>query len=205
MGQKLPDWLFNVSGVVQLSNQVGLNCTIVTMHTGRKNTSNLSSQKIGLQGSYAAKDQGHVEEIDIEILRALQQDARSSYRDIARKLKIAVGTVHSRAKRLEEAGVVRGFSIEIDYSKLGYAITALILLQAKGKHLRDVETKLSKFENVCVVYDITGDFDIALVAKFPDPVSMDKFIKEVLSMDFVERAVTSIVLNNVKENYKIPL
>ena len=105
------------------------------------------------------------EPLDIEILRALQVDARSSYRDIARKLKISVGTVHSRVKKLEEARVIRGFSVDIDYSKLGYDITALILLQAKGKHLRDVETKLSRIANVCLVYDITGDFDIALVGQ----------------------------------------
>src|SRR5271165_6963612 len=145
------------------------------------------------------------EPLDVEILKALQTDARSSYRDIARKLKISVGTVHSRVKKLEEAKVIRGFSVDIDYSKLGYDITALILLQAKGKHLRDVETKLSRFSNVCLVYDITGDFDIALVGKFSASSSMDKFIKEVLAMDFVERAVTSIVLNSVKENYSIVL
>jgi DNA-binding Lrp family transcriptional regulator len=78
-------------------------------------------------------------------------------------------------------------------------------LQAKGKHLKDVETKLAKFDNVCLVYDITGDFDIALVAKFLTPAAMDKFIKEVLALDFVERAVTSMVLNSVKENLRIPL
>jgi Lrp/AsnC family transcriptional regulator, regulator for asnA, asnC and gidA len=143
------------------------------------------------------------ESLDVEILRALQSDARSSYRDIARQLKISVGTVHSRVKKLEEAKVIRGFSVDIDYSKLGYDITALILLQAKGKHLRDVETKISKFPNVCLVYDITGDFDIALVVKFSTSSLMDKFIKEVLAMDFVERAVTSMVLNSVKENYSI--
>ena len=166
----------------------------------------MSSQKVaGAIGSEILRDEVRLEPLDIEILRALQQDARSSYRDIARKLKVAVGTVHSRAKKLEEAKVLRGFSVELDYSKLGFAITALILLQAKGKHLRDVESRLSKFENVCLVYDITGDFDIALVGKFSDPSSMDKFIKEVLAMDFVERAVTSIVLNSVKENFKIPL
>jgi Lrp/AsnC family transcriptional regulator, regulator for asnA, asnC and gidA len=157
------------------------------------------------QGSSSSKNIEKIEEIDLKIIRALQDDARSSLRDIARKLKVAVGTVQSRVKKLEEARVIRGFSPELDYSKLGYVITALILLQAKGKHLKDVEAKLSRFENVCLVYDITGDFDIAIVAKFDTPVSMDKFIKEMLSMDFVERAVTSIVLNNIKENYKIPV
>ena len=145
------------------------------------------------------------EPLDLEIIRALQGDARSSYRDIARKLKISVGTVHSRVRRLEEAKVIRGFSVDVNYSKLGFGITALILIQAKGKHLRDVEAKLTKFPNVCVVYDITGDFDIALVGKFESTLFMDKFIKEVLSMDFVERAVTSIVLNSLKESFIIKL
>jgi DNA-binding Lrp family transcriptional regulator len=145
------------------------------------------------------------EALDVEILRALQDDARSSYRDIARKLKISVGTVHSRVTRLETAGVITGFSVEIDYAKLGYGITALILLQAKGKHLRDVESKLSRLPNVCVDYDITGDFDIGLVAKFESTNDMNRFIKEVLSMDFVERAVTSIVLNSLKESFSIKL
>jgi DNA-binding Lrp family transcriptional regulator len=147
----------------------------------------------------------HPETLDIEILRALQEDARSSYRDIARKLKISVGTVHSRVTRMQEAKIIRGFSIDINYSKLAFGITALILLQAKGKHLRDVESKLARFTNVCVVYDITGDFDIALVGKFESTLLMDRFIKEVLAMDFVERAVTSIVLNSVKENFSIKL
>ena len=145
------------------------------------------------------------ETLDIEILRALQEDARSSYRDIARKLKISVGTVHSRVTKLQDAKVIRGFSIDVNYSKLGYGITALILLQAKGKHLRDVESRLSKYPNVCLVYDITGDFDIALVAKFETTNAMDRFIKEILSMDFVERAVTSIALNSLKESLTIKL
>lgn len=107
--------------------------------------------------------------------------------------------------RLQEAKVIRGFSVDINYSKLGYGITALILLQAKGKHLRDVEGKLAKLPNVCVVYDITGDFDIAIIGKFESTSIMDRFIKDVLSMNFVERAVTSIALNSLKESYNIKL
>ena len=145
------------------------------------------------------------EQLDIEIIRALQENARASYRDIARKLKISVGTVHSRVTKLEGANVICGFSVDVDYSKLGYGITALILLQAKGKHLREVEVKLSKFPNVCIVYDITGDFDIAMVAKFGATSALDRFIKEILSMDFVERAVTSIALNSLKESFAVKI
>ncbi len=146
-----------------------------------------------------------IETLDVEILKALQKDPRSSYRDIARKIGIAVGTVHARIQKLEDQKIIRGFSVDLDYSKLGYALTAVILMRVKGKHLRDVEAKLSHINNVCVVYDVTGDFDVAVIAKFLSSSAMDQFIKEVLSMDYVERTATSIVLNNLKENYNIRL
>ena len=146
-----------------------------------------------------------IEKLDLDIIGILQKDARASFRDIARQLNVAVGTVQSRIKKMEENKTMKGFSVDLDYSKLGYALTALIQLQAKGKHLRDVENKLSKYDNVCAVYDLTGDFDIAIVAKFVSSPHLDNFIKEVLSMEFVERSVTSIVLNSMKEDYNIPV
>jgi DNA-binding Lrp family transcriptional regulator len=146
-----------------------------------------------------------LEDVDIEIIRALQKDARASYRDIARKIGIAVGTVHSRIKKLEENGTIRGFSVDLDYSKIGFDLTSLILLQVKGKHLREVENRLARLDNVCLVYDVTGDFDVALVAKFRGTEEMDRFIKQVLTIESVERTVTSIVLNSLKENYNIVL
>lgn len=144
-----------------------------------------------------------IEELDLKIIKALQSDARASYRDVAKRVGVAVGTVQSRIKRLEETGVILGFSVDLDYSKIGFDLTALILLQIRGKHLRDVEAKLSNLSNVCMVYDITGEFDVGVVAKFAGPPQMDQFIKEVLSMDYVERTVTSIVLNVVKEDYNV--
>jgi DNA-binding Lrp family transcriptional regulator len=183
-----------------LSNPISINWTVVDTLS----YDSLVRMESKLQEESATLE-FQSEPLDVEIIRALQEDARSSYRDIARKLKISVGTVHSRVTKLEEAKVIRGFSVDVNYSKLGFGITALILLQAKGKHLRDVEARLTKFPNVCVVYDITGDFDIALVGKFESTLFMDKFIKEVLSMDFVERAVTSIVLNSLKESFNIKL
>jgi Lrp/AsnC family transcriptional regulator, regulator for asnA, asnC and gidA len=106
---------------------------------------------------------------------------------------------------MEDMNLIKGFGVDLDYSKLGYSISALILLQVKGKHLKEVESRLAKFGHVCFVYDITGDFDVALLSKFHSAGEMDHFIKEVLAMDYVERAVTSIVLNNVKEDYRMSL
>jgi DNA-binding Lrp family transcriptional regulator len=152
-----------------------------------------------------SKKSDAIEPLDLEIMKALQKDPRASYRDIARKIGVAVGTVHARIQKLEEQKILRYFSVDLDLSKLGYELTALILMRVKGKHIRDVESRISHIKNVCVVYDITGDFDVAVIAKFPSSASMDHFIKEILSIDYVERTATNIVLNSLKEDFNIPL
>src|SRR5690348_12271179 len=89
---KFDKWLFKNTGTVRLSIQIPIYWT-----NGKaldiSGKEKMSLQKLGVRKKNT--DVGsHLEELDIEIMRALQQDARSSYRDIARKLKIAVGTVH---------------------------------------------------------------------------------------------------------------
>ena len=76
-----------------------------------------------------------VEPLDLEIIRVLQKDARASFRDIARQLKVAVGTVQSRVKKMELNNTIKGFSVDLDYSKLGYSLTALIQTAGQRKTL----------------------------------------------------------------------
>ncbi|PCN50609.1 AsnC family transcriptional regulator [Candidatus Geothermarchaeota archaeon ex4572_27] len=135
----------------------------------------------------------------------LSDDARRSLRDIAKELGLSPATVHNRVKRLMEMGVIKGFSPIIDYSKLGYDLTALILLQADGSHLVEVENEVAKLENTCAVYDITGEFDIAVIARFKSREALNRFIKRLLKIPHVKRTSTSMVLNVVKEDFKLSL
>jgi len=59
--------------------------------------------------------------------------------------------------------------------------------------------------NVISVYDITGDFDIAVVARFKDRFGLNAFIKNLLTMPYVKRTVTNVVLNVVKEDFRIKI
>jgi len=147
----------------------------------------------------------NLDNIDIEILRLLQEDSRTSYRNIANKLGLSVGTVHNRLKRLTSEGIIRTFSTILDPEKLGFELTAIILMQVEGAHIVDVEKVLARSPPVIAVYDITGDFDIVIIAKFRGRAELNKFIKDVLRMPHVKRSVTSIALNVVKEDVKLSL
>jgi len=140
-----------------------------------------------------------MDELDMRILRLLQKNARMSYREMAKELKVAVGTVYNRVKKMEEDGIIRGFCVNIDYEKVGFGLTAVVGIKAKGREIVRIERKLAEHPRVTQVYDVTGEYDIIAVAKFRDRADMNRFVKWVLSLDGVEKTNTSVVMDTVKE------
>ena len=143
--------------------------------------------------------------IDLRIIKLLQEDSRLSFNKIASKLGISVGTAYNRIKSLEDKGVLKGYTVLVDHSKLGFKMTAIVLIQAEGTHLIEAEREIAKIGGIVSVYDITGDFDIAVIVRFRDRTGLNAFVKRLRSMPYVKRTVTSVVLNVVKENFRINL
>jgi len=142
-----------------------------------------------------------VNETDLKIIEMLEKDARVSFREVAKKLGISEGTAYNRVKRMQEEGIIRGYSAKVDPTKLGMDLSAVIGLRVAGGHLVEVEQEISKSKEVCCVYDVTGDYDAIIVARFKSRADLNKFIKGVLANPNVERSVTHVVLNTVKEDF----
>ncbi|MFB5609880.1 MAG: Lrp/AsnC family transcriptional regulator, partial [Nitrosarchaeum sp.] len=120
-----------------------------------------------------------LDETDKKILKNLLVDARLSARQLALKLGISTVTVLSRIKKLEKEKIIRGYTALIDHEKLGYNLTAIIEIIAKKDKIIDIEEELSKIENVCGVYDITGNTDTVVIAKFRSRNELSEFVKEI--------------------------
>ncbi len=146
-----------------------------------------------------------IDEIDIKILRELQEDARKSLKEIAEKVDVAEGTVYNRINKLKKAGVIKKFIPVIDYSYLGYDIIAIIGITAEGGYLVEIEKEIAKEKNVTAVYDVTGEYDILVVAKFKNRENLNTFVKKIASMEKVMKTYTMLVLNIVKETHVIEL
>ena len=146
-----------------------------------------------------------IDEIDLQIISLLQEDSRLSFNKMAKELGVSVGTVCNRIKSLEEKGIIKGYTAIVNPIKIGYGLTAIILIQAEGKHLVDVEREVAKMKHIVSVYDITGDFDIAVIARFKDIFGLNTFIKRLLAMPYVKRTVTNVVLNVVKEDFRVKI
>jgi DNA-binding Lrp family transcriptional regulator len=144
-----------------------------------------------------------LDELDVKILALLGEDARMSCREVAEKLGVASGTVYNRVRRMTEDGVIKGYIPLLDYAKLGYGLAALVMIQVEGQHLVEVENTLAKSAEVMAVYDVTGEFDVAVLARFKSQASMNKFIKDTLKIAYIRRTLTNIILNVVKEDPRV--
>jgi len=140
---------------------------------------------------------------DTKILTHLLTNARQSARQLAHRLGISTVTMISRINKLEENKIIQGYSARLDHELLGYGITAIIEIKTtKGKML-EIESTIAKQDNVIAVYDITGDADTIVIAKFKDRKSLSVFVKKLLTVPNVENTVTHIVLNTIKEDERL--
>ncbi len=148
---------------------------------------------------------GNVDAVDRQILNLLQRDCRLSFNKVAGKIGVSVGTAYNRVKNLEAKGVLKGYTVLVDGAKMGYGLTALILMQAEGGHLTEVEEAVAKVAGVIAVYDVTGEYDACVIAKFQDRNSLNTFLKQLSATSYVKRTLTNVALTTVKEDFRVNL
>ena len=146
-----------------------------------------------------------LDDLDVAILRRLNQDARKSFRDIARDLEVSISTVSNRVKRLESEGIILGYAPLLDEKKLGYDVLAVIGIRISKGKLLEVQRKIAREDKVIEVYDVTGEYDSVVIARLRNTKELDAFIKRLVAMDNVERTYTQVVLNVVKQEKRAPV
>jgi DNA-binding Lrp family transcriptional regulator len=144
-------------------------------------------------------------DLDYRILEELRRDGRASLRAIAERLGVSTSTVSNRVKQLEDEGIIRGYKPVIDYAKLGYRLTAITKIKAKGSEIPRIVAELVKEQTLVDVYEITGEYDVLVIGKYPNEEMMNREIKRMLSHPEVEGTNTSIVLSVAKEAGELDL
>lgn len=145
------------------------------------------------------------EYLDEKLVNELLNDGRASLRSLAEKLGVSVTTVSNHLSDLEERGVIRGYSPDVDYDKLGYDVTAILQLKVEGSALTDVTDRLEEHDQMVSVYEVTGDYDIIAIGKFKDTDGMNQQIKALLGDPDVKESNTSVVLNAASEHRQFEL
>lgn len=145
------------------------------------------------------------DELDRKIIEALLVDSRASAREMGFNLGVSTSTVTARIGRLRGEGVLRGFSAQVDFQKLGYELTVVTEIHVSKGKLVEMEREIAKAPGVCAVYDVTGEIDAVVISKCKDREELSRFTKGLLAMPFIERTNSHVVLTTVREDFRLPV
>ncbi len=137
----------------------------------------------------------HLDHIDKQILDMLIENARTPFTEIAKKLDVSAGTVHVRVKKMEQAGIIKGASLTIDYDQLGYSFIAYIgVYLDKTSKTRFVLERMKEIPYVTVAHITTGKYNIFCKVRARDTQHAKDVIFKIDDIDGIVRTETMISL-----------
>ena len=147
---------------------------------------------------------------DCQILELLQENCTLSTKQIAQKVGSPITTVYAKIKRLEELGVIKGYTAVLDSKKLNMGTTALIfisfLYDSDVMSQREAAAKVAMMEQVQDVYIVTGDWDILIKVRAKNVDEIGDFVIDRLrKLHGVEKTYTMFVFDTRKESTKVDL
>lgn len=138
----------------------------------------------------------NIDSFDEKIIKILQNDARKPFVEIANTIGLSESAVRRRIKNLTDNNVIKKFTIEINNSEKTSAITLISV--ASSSDTSTVTSKLLKLEGVDVIYEITGQYDVAAIISAPTISEINSYIDEVRKIEGVSDTNTVIILKTLK-------
>lgn len=144
-----------------------------------------------------------VDDLERKIVRALNKNSRKSFREIAKGIGTSAPVVIHKIKKMEKLGAIKGYIPILDPEYFGFSLTAVVALRISRGMLIETQQKIAEDPHVFAIYDVTGDWDSIVLAHFKSREDLNRFIKGVLAQRYVDRTVTHIVLNVVKDERRL--
>ena len=115
---------------------------------------------------------------DVQIAAALQDDARATYADVAAKVGLSASAVHERVRKLEQAGVIRGYRAVLDPGSLGLFVTALIAATPLDpRQPDDLPERVRDFAEVEDCYSVAGEANYVLKVRTRTTADLEDLIR----------------------------
>jgi Lrp/AsnC family transcriptional regulator for asnA, asnC and gidA len=138
-----------------------------------------------------------IDDIDLKILSHLMIDAKTPYTEIAKKVFVSGGTVHVRMKKMEELGVVKGTTLKLDHSKLGFDVTCFLGIYLQRSSLYDeVVDKLTTIPEIVKIHYTTGNYNIFIKIHCRDTNHLREVLHDkIQKVEGIDRTETFISLD----------
>ncbi|MDA8715928.1 Lrp/AsnC family transcriptional regulator, partial [Candidatus Poseidoniales archaeon] len=129
-----------------------------------------------------------LDDTDRRLLAVLLEDARISQRGLAQRIGVAQGTITNRLRRLEELGVIKGYTVLLEPESIGWTMTVITGLRIEKGSMINVQQNIAADHRVFAVYDVTGDYDSMVLARVKSRKDLDDLTKTVFTLKGVQRS-----------------
>lgn len=141
---------------------------------------------------------------DTKILRLLKDNSRIPARKLSVEVDVSIPTIYSHVKNLEERGIIKNFTIGIDYKKLGKKICALLGLNVPTAKVQDLVKALANRKEVYEIYITNGSSNVILKVRVEDLDILKGFIQEISSKEDIHSYQIFIVMDSILDEVTSP-
>ena len=140
-----------------------------------------------------------LDQVDRDILVNLQNDGRSSASHIASEIGMSIPAVTDRIKKLQESGIIMGFTAVLNHRKVGLDVSAFItVISESSSHYSDVVRETNKSPEIIQCFTTTGNGSHVLCALVENTHALEKLLRKIQSWPGVMRTETQIILSSYK-------
>lgn len=145
-------------------------------------------------GFNSAPQSPRLDEIDVNILQALAQNAKLSFAELGEKVGLTAPAVHGRVRKLENAGVIKSYSIEIDYTKIGLPVTAFVRLNTGKLSCSEVGQLLGSYPEIEECHSVAGQDDLIIKTRTATPLELQHLLDKLRLEGLSEQSISIFVL-----------
>jgi Lrp/AsnC family transcriptional regulator, leucine-responsive regulatory protein len=137
-----------------------------------------------------------LDQLDLQLLEALQRNARSTFADLGTLVGLKAPAVHERVKRLETRGFLRGYTAQVDGRRLGFELTAFVsVITAPERTYDDFTAQLALLPEVLEMHSVAGDETFMLKVTTRSTGHLDDLLSRIKRIAGIARTRTTIVLS----------
>lgn len=145
-----------------------------------------------------------MDELDLNILKLLEQNGRLSHEEIGKLLHISRPSVHQRVAKLERSGIIKGYRGLIDWSRLDQKIKVVISVKVVSRHFQEVADKIVEMEipgvTLMECLRMAGEWCMMLKVRVGSPEQITLLIDEIVKIPEVKETSTTFVLSTIYED-----
>ncbi len=145
-----------------------------------------------------------MDNIDIRIIKLLQENARITASEIASAIKLSLPAISERLKKLEASGVIKQYTTIIDPAYFEKTLMAIVFITLERPRFSDVFVEFVKKQNdILECHYLAGDYDYALKVITENTASLQELLNRIKSVQGVQKTRTIVILSTAKNNYSV--